>query len=98
MKFYYMDGNTKKYITLKRGAPEWCNADCPPVFVEGDPNRWPGWRLLTGLTLEDGNSDLKEAARRFVALSSEAFYRKYPDCRSVSGRNGFLDNFDKAGK
>ena len=46
MKFYYLDGDKKKYITLKRGAPEWCNIDCPPIFIEdGGPDRWQGWRL-----------------------------------------------------
>ena len=94
MKFYYMDGNRKKYITLKRAAPEWCNADCPTIFIEG-PEYWHGWRLMTGLTLEDGNAKLLETARHFVRISGEEFYRKYPDCRTVPGRNGFLDNFEK---
>lgn len=96
MKFYYKNGGKKVYITLKRGAPEWCNLDCPAVYVEGDPTRWPGWMLLSnGLYLEDGNSDLASRARRFVELSGEAFYKKYPRCRSIPGVNGFLENFDR---
>jgi hypothetical protein len=97
MKFYYMDGNKKVYLTLKRAAPEWCNLDCPNIFIEDKSagGRWPGWRLLTRLVLEDGNEDLKDKARKFIALSSEAFYKKYPACRSRAGVNGFLENFDR---
>jgi len=95
MKFYYKNGNKKVYITLKRGAPEWCNLDCPAIYIEGDVNRWPGWRLMSDcLYLEDGNEDLKEVVRNFVRISGEAFYSKYPDCQTTPGVNGFLVNFD----
>ena len=95
MKFYYKDCGRKVYLTLKRGAPEWCNADCPPIYIEGDPKRWPGWILLSNcLCLEDGNRELVPLVRNFVKLSGEAFYHKYPNCQTIPGRNGFLENFD----
>ncbi len=34
MKFYYMNGNKKVYLTLNRAAPEWCNLDCPFRFID----------------------------------------------------------------
>lgn len=96
MKFYYLDGGRKKYLTLKRGSAAWANADCPNIFIEGDSSRWPGWRLMTGTTLEDGNNDLREVARTFVKLSGEAFYKKFPKCApDVPGANGFLANFER---
>jgi hypothetical protein len=96
MKFFYTEGNDyrrqRHYISLRRGAPEWCNLDCPVIYVDGDPERFAGWRLSTGLTLEDGNSDLAEQFLRFVLLSSKAFYQKYPQCFQPKRGNGFWKN------
>ena len=92
MRFYYMDGERKVYLTLKKGSPEWCNLDCPTIKLEGDPSRWPGWNVLHYLILEDGNDEFYPLVRSFVKKSSEAFYRKFPDMRK--DRNGFLENFD----
>jgi hypothetical protein len=94
MKFYYEE-NGKVYLDLNEASPEWCNMDCPIIYVEsnGKDGRWPGWRLSTGLTIEDGNSDLVQLFTSFVKKSSEAFYAKYPDC--WKGRNGFWLNFVK---
>lgn len=95
MKFYYFDDTgAKKYLTLKKAAPEWCNLDCPAIYIEDDPTRWNGWILLSnGLVLEDGNSDLYALVKKFVERSSEAFYRRYPTLRSQPGKNGFMRNF-----
>ena len=96
MKFYYLDGTKAKYLTLKRGASEWANQDCPAIYIKGDPTRWPGWILMNqGLILEDGNADLFPLVREFVRKSGEAFHRKYPDsCHEGQGHNGFLNTFD----
>ena len=93
MRFYYMDGNKREYLTLGKGSAKWANLDCPAIRIEGDETRWPGWLLLSdGLVFEDGNSDLYGATRNFVKKSGEAFYRKFPEV--FKGRNGFLENFD----
>ena len=93
-----MDGNEKRYLTLKKAAPEWCNLDCPEIKIENpDPKtgKWDGWLVISssvsGMFLEDGNTDIKEMVHRFVKKSSEAFYKKYPSC--FKGQNGFLINF-----
>ena len=94
MKFYYIDGNRKVYLTLRRGSFRWANLDCPNIYIEGDPTRPGLWRLMTGLWLEDGNSDLKDMARNFVKLSGEAFYKEFPSLNTGRTGNGFLQNFD----
>lgn len=94
MKFYYMLGDKKVYRSLKRGDAEWCNYDCPAIYVEGDSSRFEGWLLMSNcLVLEDGNDDLYNLARSFVEKSSKAFYAKYPETKRANG-NGFLKNFD----
>lgn len=95
IKFYY-ENNGKVYLTLTRAAPEWCNLDCPTIYIESDgtDGRWPGWMLSNGLTLEDGNSDVAGLFKEFVRKSSEAFYAKYRNC--YRGTNGFWNNFEQA--
>lgn len=93
-RFYYENGG-RVFLTLHKGSAEWCNMDCPIIYVlsDGKDGRWIGWRLSTGLTLEDGNSEFAELFAEFVRKSSEAFYKKYPQC--WRGRNGFVENFHK---
>ena len=79
-------------ITLRRAAPEWCNADCPSIWASDPDTPWrcnadgcPGMEHLP--------DDVAVLYTRFVKASSEAFYRKYPDIRNQAQRNGFWENF-----
>lgn len=91
-RFYYFasDRNPKQYITMKRAAPEWCNLDCPEIYVESD-DEYDGWLVNSGgLYIESVPERVQLLFVRFVKRSERAFYHKYPQC--YDGRYGFTEN------
>ena len=94
-RFMFQDGDGVKYhLTLRKASAEWCNLDCPTLWCESSDPALNGLRINSGGTyIEALPAELERLFIRFVQTSSEAFYRKYPQCRHEPGlRNGFMAN------
>jgi hypothetical protein len=80
MEYFYLSPETgyKIPLSLKRGAPEWVNYDCPVIY------RADGWRVLitdmTGPYYQLEDLPEFELLLQFVAMSQRAFNKKYPQC------------------
>ena len=104
VKFYYMNGKKKIWITMNRAAPEWCNLDCPDIysFAPKEISAWNGWRINDGNVMETLPYWMAKRFVRFFLLSSIAYYRKYGEdcsCNNENQTNGFWRNFrDQAKK
>lgn len=71
---------TGRRLTLKRGAPEWFNEDCPSIWRESDGYKvWHGWSLDAGIKIEPDDKDYL-LITNFIAKSRIAFIKKYPQC------------------
>lgn len=93
LRFFFDDHRGHHTITMKRACAEWCNADCPTIYSASPIPDENGWMLNSGgLHIESLPEAWRKMFIKFVVRSSEAFYRKYPHCRSVPNRNGFVEN------
>ncbi len=92
-QFCYDDHRGHHIITLKRAAPEWCNSDCPVIYVVSDDRNLHGFKLHTSLTMEAIPNDLARLFTSFVWRSSQAYYRKREGVEVPVTENGFWKNF-----
>ncbi len=76
---YYAD--RRRIVTLRNGAPEWYNLDCPSTYridEDGETKVYHGYSLHAQPVTYD--RDECAALDRFIAKSRAAFLRKYPSC------------------